>query len=181
MLLAVAPLCQRAQAADLPPAKQAIFLVRVFAYDANLKERAGEAVNIAVLAKKGDKDSEHVAGLMVKAFTPLESATLLGLPVRISRLYFSTREVLDHTVRAGGIDALYVCKGLDTNLADIKAVARARKVLTVGNQEAQLMQGLTLGVFLIDGKNTIIVNLEASREEGVAFGPELLRLATIVR
>ena len=74
-----------------------------------------------------------------------------------------------------------MCGGLDANLADIKAVARGRNVLTVGSQEAQLMQGLSLGVFSIEGKNTIIVNLQASREEGVAFGPELLRLATIVR
>jgi hypothetical protein len=74
-----------------------------------------------------------------------------------------------------------VCSALDASLADIKAVARMRKVLTVGSQEAQLKLGLSLGVFDIDGKNTIIVNLEANREEGVAFSPELLRLATVVR
>jgi hypothetical protein len=181
MLLAAVLPCRRAVEAELPPAKQAIFLARVIAYDANLKKRAGAAVNIGVLAKKGDKDSEHVAELMVKALTPLESATLLGLPVRISRLYFSTRDALDRTVRDGGVDTLYVCNGLDANLADVKAVARARRVLTVGNQEIHLKQGLSLGVFDIDGKNTIIINLEASREEGVAFGPELLRLATVVR
>lgn len=181
VLLAALVPCRRAIEAELPPAKQAIFLARVIAYDANLRERAGPAVNIGVLAKKGDKESERTAELLVKAFRPIESATLLGLPVRVSRMSFGGREHLDRAVREGGIDTLYVCGGLEANLPDIKAVSRARKVLTMGSQEEHLKAGLSLGVFDIDGKNTILVNLDASREEGVAFGPELLRLATIVR
>jgi len=66
-------------------------------------------------------------------------------------------------------------------LSEIKNVSRQRKVLTVGSHEGYLKLGLSLGVFDIGGKNTILVNLDASREEGVAFGPELLRLATVVR
>lgn len=172
---------RRVDAAVLPPAKQAIFLARVIAYDGHLKARAGAAVNIGVLAKKGDRDSERMADLMVKAFTPLEEATLLGLPVRVSRMDFAGPEVLERMIREGGIDTLYVCSGLDADLNHIKAVARRRKVLTVGSQEAHVEQGVSLGVFLTEGKNTIVVNLEASREEGVVFGPELLRLATVVR
>ncbi|HEY5281508.1 MAG TPA: YfiR family protein [Polyangia bacterium] len=166
---------------ELPPGKQAIFLARVIAYDGNLKGRAGPVVNIAVLAKKGDKDSEAMSEAIMKAFTPLESATLLGLPVNLVRVFFTGREALERAVRDGGIDTLYVCSGLDANLADIKSVSRAKKVLTVASQEAHLKLGLSLGVFDIGGKNTILVNLDASREEGVAFGPELLRLATVVR
>jgi hypothetical protein len=181
LLLAALLPCRRIFSAELPPGKQAIFLARVIAYDANLRERAGPAVNIGVLAKKGDKESERGAELLAKAFTSLEAATVQGLPMRVSRIYFGGRELLERAVREGGIDTLYVCGGLDASLSEIKAVARARKVLTMGSQEAQLKAGLALGVFEIDGKNTILVNLEASREEGVAFAPELLRLATIVR
>lgn len=166
---------------ELPPGKQAIFLARVIAYDGNLRGRAGPAINIAVLTKKGDKDSESMSEAILKAFTPLESATLLGLPVNVVRIFFSGREALERVVREGGIDTLYVCSGLDANLADIKNVSRQKKVLTVASQEGHLKLGLSLGVFDIGGKNTILVNLDASREEGVAFGPELLRLATVVR
>jgi hypothetical protein len=167
--------------AELPPGKQAIFLARVIAYDAHLQDRAGAAVNIGVLARKGDKDSEKMADLLVKAWKSLETATLLGLPVRVSRLWYAGREALDRAVREGGIDAIHVGSGLDASLADIKAVARAHKVLTMASQEGHLKLGLSLGVFEIGGRNTIVVNLEANREEGVAFGPELLRLATVVR
>jgi hypothetical protein len=181
LMLAALLLGKSPSAGDLPPGKQAVFLARVIAYDANLTARAGPTVNIAILAQKGDKDSEQMSEAILKAFSPLESATLLGLSVKVVRIYFASREALEHTVREGGIDTLYVCSGLDANLADIKSVSRQRKVLTVASQEGHLKLGLSLGVFDIGGKNTIMVNLDASREEGAAFGPELLRLATVVR
>jgi hypothetical protein len=181
LLLATAFPCLKAEEAELPPGKQALFLARVIAYDGRLKERAGAVVNIGVLAKRGDKESEWMADHIAKAFAYLEAATLSGLPVRISRIYFGGRDALDRSVRDGGIDTLYVCSGLESNLSEIRHVARMRKVLTMASQQSHLKLGLSLGVFDVDGKNTIIVNLEASREEGVVFGPELLRLATIVR
>jgi hypothetical protein len=181
VILAAILLSRSSNAGELPPVKQAIFLARVIAYDANLKVRAGPTVNIAVLAKKGDKESEKMSAEILKAFAPLESATLLGLAVKVVSVYFSGRDALDRAVREGGIDTLYVCSGLDANLPDIKTVSRQRKVLTVGSHEGHLKLGLSLGIFDVDGKNTILVNLDASREEGIAFGPELLRLATVVR
>lgn len=181
LLVAVILSSRAAVAAELPPGKQAIFLARVIAYDANLRSRAGAAVNIGVLARKGDKASERMADQLVKSWRSLETTTVLGLPVRVRRLWFAGREALDRVIREGEIDTIYVCSGLDGSLADIKAVARARKVLTLASQEAHLKLGLSLGIFEIDGRNTVVVNLEANREEGVAFGPELLRLATVVR
>jgi len=181
VMLAVLLLAHDSKGGDLPPGKQAVFLARVMAYDANLATRAGPAVNIAILAKKGDKDSESMSEAITKAFSPLESATLVGLPVKVVRVFFVGREPLERAIREGGIDTLYVCSGLEGSLDDIKAVSRQRKVLTVASQEAHLKRGLSLGVFEIAGKNTILVNLDASREEGIAFGPELLRLATVVR
>jgi len=74
-----------------------------------------------------------------------------------------------------------VCSGLDANLAELKSVARTRKVMTIASSESQLRVGISLGVFIVDGKNIIYVNLEASREEGLSFGPEFLRLVTVLR
>ena len=181
LILAAFALGRSSIAGDLPPGKQAVFLARVIAYDANLAARAGPTVNIAILAKKGDKESEQMTEAILKAFSPLESATLLGLPVKVVRIYFAGRETLERAVREGGIDTFYVCSGLDASLTEIMGVSRRRKVLTLTSQEGHLKLGLSLGVFEVGGKNTIMVNLDASREEGAAFGPELLRLATVVR
>ena len=181
LILAALLLGRSSSGGDLPPGKQAVFLARVIAYDGNLVARAGPTVNIAILAKKGDKESELMSEAILKAFSPLESATLLGLSVKVVRVYFAGREALERAVRDGGIDTFYVCSGLDASLPEIKSVSRQRKVLTVASQEGHLKLGLSLGVFEVGGKNTIMVNLDASREEGASFGPELLRLATVVR
>jgi hypothetical protein len=172
--------CESA-AGELPPGKQAVFLARVIAYDGNLKARAGAAINVGIVSKKGDSGSETMADAMAKAFTQLGATTILGLPVKVSRIYFSGREALDRAVKDEGIDTFYVCSGLDSNLADIKSVARSRKVMTVASNESHLRLGISLGVFIVDGKNTIYVNLEASREEGISFGPDFLRLATVLK
>jgi hypothetical protein len=168
-------------AEELPAGKQAVFLARIIAYDGNLKERAAGAVNIGILSRKGDKASEQMAESIIKAFAPLELATLAGLPVKLTKISFVGHDLLDKAVHDEHINTIYVCEGLDANLSDITGVARSRKALTIASQQAHLKLGLSLGVFEVEGKNTILVNLEASREEGVAFGPELLRLATVVR
>ena len=168
-------------AGEMPPGKQAVFLARVIAYDGNLKPRAGEAINIGILVKKGDSGSETMSDGMVRAFAALGAMTVLGLPVKVSRLDFSGRDTLDRAIKDGGIDTLYVCSGLDSNLADIRSVARARKVMTVASSEPQIRAGISLGVFIVDEKNIIYVNLEASREEGISFGPDFLRLATVLK
>ena len=168
-------------AGEMPPAKQAVFLARVIAYDGNLKVRAGAAINIGILVKKGDSGSETMSDGMVKAFAALGTVTVLGRPVKVSRLEFSGHDALDRLVKDEGIDTLYVCSGLESSLADIKSVARARKVMTVASSESQIRVGISLGVFVVDGRNIIYVNLEASREEGISFGPDFLRLATVLK
>ena len=181
VLLGGIALTGASEAGELPPAKQAVFLARVIGYDGNLRTRAGEAINIGILALKGDSGSEAMSDSIAKGFASLGTTTILGLPLKVTRLYFSGRDELDRAVKDEGIDTLYVCSGLDSNLTDIKSVARTRKVMTVASSESQLRVGISLGVFIVDERNVIYVNLEASREEGVSFGPEFLRLATVLR
>jgi YfiR/HmsC-like len=181
VLFAALHLYTTSRAAEMPAGKQAVFLARVLAYDGNLKNRAGEAINIGILAQRGDSGSESMAAEIAKALGSLGVATLVGLPLRASRIYWGSRDSLERAVKEGGIDELYVCSGLDAHVSEIRSVARALRVMTVASSEKLVQQGLALGVFVVNGKNTILVNLEASREEGVAFGPDFLRLATVVK
>ena len=53
-------------------------------------------------------------------------------------------------------------------------------MITMGSREQYLVQGLSLGVFVIAGRNVMELNLQASREEGVAFSTEMVGLARII-
>jgi hypothetical protein len=146
----------------------------------NLQARSGGTVNIAILRKSGDSRSEAMALAMTEAFKALESASVAGLPMRIATLSQGDMKSLDQAVANQGIDTLYVCDGLDSEIPTIKSVSRRRKVITMGSREQYLVQGLSLGVFAIAGRNVMELNLQASREEGVAFSTEMVGLARII-
>lgn len=167
-------------ASSVPPAKQATILLRALAYDRNLQARSGDTVNIAILRKSGDSGSEAMALAMTEAFKALESASVAGLPMRIATLSQGDMKSLDQAVANQGIDTFYVCDGLDLEIPTIKAISRRRKVITMGSREQYLVQGLSLGVFAIAGRNVMELNLQASREEGVAFPTEMVGLARII-
>src|SRR5262249_31631856 len=150
-------------------------------YDNNLKSRAGDAVVVAIVYKAGNGASEAMADAMYKAFKPLEGAKIQELPFRVVKLAFGGRDALKAAVSSQGLDALYNCVGLEGDVGSVKEVSHREHVLTMAAREDQVSAGLTLGVFLTDGKATITVNLPASRDEGAAFSSELLRLAHVLR
>jgi hypothetical protein len=166
---------------ELPPDRQAVILVRSLAYDNNLKARAGDAVVVAVLFRPGNAASESAGEAMARAFRGLENVKIQELPFRAVALAYPGKGGLKSAVQSQGIDALYVCAGLEGDLGGIREFSRREHVLTMGARDEFVQSGLSLGVFSVDGKPTITVNLPASREEGAAFGSELLRLARVVR
>jgi hypothetical protein len=165
----------------VPASRQAVILLRALAYDANLKARARDAVNIAILYRRGHADSERTAGSMAKAFGVLEATQVSGLPILVSSLPFTSVDALRKSLSGGGIDLMYVCGGLESELNAVMENTRHMKVLSVGSSPELVRKGLSIGVFEMDAKCTILLNLVASRSEGAAFAADLLRLAKIVR
>jgi hypothetical protein len=166
---------------DLPPERQVPILTRALAYDENLRSRAGDELVVAILAKAGSKASEQTAEAVGKAFSGLAGIKVQGLPLRSARVNFSNAANLAGAVQKDGIDVIYICPGLDNELAGILEVARTNHVLSMGSREEYINKGASLGVFLISSKPTICVNLAASKAEGAAFGSDLLRLAKVIR
>jgi hypothetical protein len=166
---------------EIPASRQAVIVMRALAYDANLKARANETIDIAVVHRKGHPESERMAAAMVKAFGALEATQVAGLLIRVSPLPFAGSDAFKKSISARGIDVVYVCPGLEWELVAITEVTRQMKALSVGSAQAQVEKGLSLGVFEVDGKCTILLNLPASRLEGAAFATDLLRLAKVIR
>jgi hypothetical protein len=166
---------------EVPPSRQAVIVLRAMAYDGNLKARARGAIDIGVVYKKGNARSEQTAATMTKAFGALSATQVAGLPIAVSRLAFAGAEALGKSIAEAGIDMLYVCDGLGAERDAITGVTRRMKVLSVGKERRQVHQGLSLGVFQVDGRTVIVLNLQASRQEGAAFAADLLRLASVIR
>ena len=181
----VAILCplwnHRARAEDVPASRQVLITMRALAYDGNLKSRAGETINIAVIHKKGNSASEQAANGITRAFGQLQSTLVAGLPLVVTHIAYAGPDGLKKAIAGAGIDLLYVCEGLDGDINTIKEITRDSRVLSVGMRQEFVEKGLAFGVFEIDGKSTILLNLPASRNEGAAFTSDLLRLAKVIR
>jgi len=178
-------LCSQASAQShqevLVRERQVKALARVLAYDDKLPNRAGTTVVLAVLYKPGNPSSEKEATESFSQFAKLESYRILGLPFHSVKLPFTSVDALDRAIGSQGIVALYVCPGLDDEIANLKRISRKHKATTIASREEQLAAGLALGVFSLDGQLTVVVNLPASREEGARFSSDLLRLARVIQ
>jgi YfiR/HmsC-like len=181
LLSALMASARAAPAEEVPPPRQVLILTRALAYDGNLKARAGADLLIAVVGKPGNAASDELAGTMAKAFRGLGNVKVQALAVRATQLAYKDAAGLAAAIEAQGIDALYVCPGLEAELMGIFEATRKLKVITLASRQEYVRRGLSLGVFVIDGKPTILVNLAASKAEGAAFGSDLLRLAKVIR
>jgi hypothetical protein len=170
-----------AGAGEVAADRQVLILTRALAYDGNLKNRAGPELVIAVLGKAGNGPSEQAAESMTKAFKALGSVKVQGLPLKATHIGYSGPTSLTNAIEAQGIDVLYLSSGLDAELPALLELAREKQVITMGGKEEYIGKGASLGVFTIDAKPTIYVNLTASKREGAAFGSDLLRLAKVIR
>ena len=169
------------RADTVSPDKQAVILARALAYDDNLRGRAGDSLVVAVLFKAGAGGSESTADGMVRAFKAIEGVKVQNLPLRVVKLAYTGKDALHGAVTGQGIDAVYVCPGLEGDQGGIRDESRRDHIITIASREEQLNSGLSLGVFSFDGKTTITVNLPSSKDEGAAFSSELLRLARVIR
>lgn len=161
--------------------KSAPIIARAMAYDYNLKSRAGSMIVMAVLYRAGDSSSEASADRWVSALRSLESVTIQGARLRVSKVAFSGSEKLTTDAQSGEIDVLLVGDGLDGELSAISRVSRAKDLLTIGTRERHARDGLSMAVFNEGGRNVISVNLPATQAEGVNFASDLLRLARVIR
>jgi hypothetical protein len=167
---------------DLPPRNQALLLLRVLAYDRNLKQRAGAAVTVAVLYKPGDRSSEAHGASLVAAFEEVSrDVVVAGLPVRVEAMPY--RDAADFEARLGAVrPALaYVDLALGRTVPDILQATRRRGVLTAAGSRSLVEAGLAIGVEAQSGRAGLIVNLKASRLEGADLDAALLAVSDVVK
>jgi hypothetical protein len=166
---------------EVPPDRRVLILVRALSYDGELKARAGDAVAVAILSKRDHGPSEAAASTTTAAFKKVERLTVAGLPIQVVSLIFAGGPALEAAVGSHGIDVVYVCPGLDAELAAIMEITRKRRLVSIGGQENYLSRGLALGAFLYEGKPAVVINLPAARSEGSDFSSELLRVARVLK
>ena len=171
-----------ARAGDLPARNQALLLLRVLAYDRNLKQRAQSTVTVVVLYRPGDRASEERGAALVSAFEEVARAAVVGgLPVKVEGVPYRDVPELEARLRALHPALAYVDPSLAPAVPDIVQTSRRLGVLTADGSRALVEAGLSVGVVAQTDRAGLIVNLRASRQEGVDFDSALLALSDVLR
>lgn len=181
LLLLVAVALPAAAQSRVPADRMVAILSRALAYDRNLAARAGQTVVVAVLYAPNDPTSARVGDEVRSAFKGLEKLKLQGKPFQVLAAPYTGIAATGDLVEKNGVDALFLGPGLDADLAAISAYARGRKLTTMTGEDTYLQKGVALGVLVEEGKPRIVVNLNASREEGASFSSELMQLAKVIK
>ncbi len=147
-------------------------MVRVLAYDRKMRSRAGDRVDIGILAT-AEEDQ-----VVVDVLGGLTELRMHGLPVATHVLTVSD---LEKSLETLDIDALFIGAGLDGQLSVITTLSRAANVMTITRTEEYVWAGVAVGVVRSDTGHRVLVNLPAARAEGSALDPPLLALAEVIR
>jgi hypothetical protein len=166
----------------MPPDRHALILVKVLAYDDNLKARAGNDIVIGVLYKPGNAGSQKAAEAIQAAFQALGAgAKAQGLPIKATVVGYETAAGLVSSIKSEGLDAIFISPGLDAQLPAILELTRINKLMSIAGTEDYFAKGASIGISVVQEKPAISINLATSKGEGVSFGPGLLRLAKVVK
>ena len=160
--------------------RQITMLIRALGYEKQLKARAGAEVNVMVLGRADDELSERTAVAVSEAFS-MHAPRAQGLRLVAAPFNFTTTADLTAELEARPADVLYLGRGLDGELPAIIALTRRKRILSLAGEQDYVGKGVSLGVFPLDGRAMVFVNLGASRKEGAAFAVELLRIAKVIR
>ncbi len=172
-----------AEGAELGPKQLASTLMRILAYDRNLKTRAsGKAAPVFILYLEGNQASETMQSDVSNALEDLAaSVTVAELHVSVLSVPYSGVSDLEAKIMAKRPVAMFVCTGLADAVPAVSAVTRRRSVLTLTLTTAYLKTGLSIGFQRGDDRVNILINLPASRAEGADLDAALLRLAEVYR
>jgi hypothetical protein len=161
--------------------RHVVILVKALSYDEKIVERAGREMVVAVVYSSGESGAGDEAEAWRESFAKLSTVRFLGLPFRAIKLAVGTPDRLRKAITQEGIDALFVVGAMKDELPWIQKVSRESKILTLASREPQIPAGLSLGVFVIEGKNTLLINLSAARAEGSLFSSAIFPLAKVIR
>jgi hypothetical protein len=170
-----APRHARAGTAD----DEAKILLRALSFDRALAARAGTEVVISVVYDARASNGEGERDGRVHAFRKLAGRTIAGLPMRVISSDCSPPSRMDEALR--GVDIVYLARGAKACVRAVTAATRKLRIASLASERALVEQGVTIGVTIENARPRLLVNLKASKAEGLDLTAQMLQLAEVIK
>jgi YfiR/HmsC-like len=162
-----------------PADDEARILLRAISFDRALAGRAGDEVVISVVYDGRASGGERERDGRVLAFRKLADRTIAGLPMRVTSSDCTSSRPLDEALR--GVDIVYLTSGAKECVRAVTAVTRRLRIASLTSERALVAQGVTIGVTIEGARPKLLVNLKASKAEGLDLASQMLQLAEVIK
>ena len=170
---------RRAAADDLPIALQAELVTRLASYDKNMAARAGERVNILIVVKADNSDSQHAAVQLTSALGRFDR--IGALPLGVQTVSYVDAPKLTALVKSGRLSLVFVMPQLGSEVEAIAAALDNVDVLTIAPSADMTRRGIVLGFELVSSRPKLFINLPQAEKQNVSMPAEVLKLTTVYR
>jgi hypothetical protein len=158
---------------------EARILLRAISFDRALARRAGSDVIISVVYDARAGGGERDRDARVLAFRKLSALTIAGLPMKVTWSDCSSSRPMDEALR--GVDIVYLTGGAKDCVRTVTAATRKLRIASLASGRALVEQGVTIGVTMDGARPKLLVNLRASKSEGLDLASQMLHLAEVIQ
>jgi hypothetical protein len=154
-------------------------LLRAISFDRALATRAGAEVVVSVVYDARATNGERERDGRVQAFRKLSDRTIAGLPMRVISSDCSPPARIDEALR--GVDIVFLTRGAKDCVRAVTAATRKLRIASLASERALIEQGVTIGVTIESARPKLLVNLRASKAEGLDLTSQMLQLAEVIK
>ncbi len=159
--------------------QQVLLLFRVLSYDA--AQAARKPLRIAVLYVPQKPSSRGAANEISRALEQVGQRHPALRGTQVGLLAYRKMEELEPVLIRNSINLVYLSTGFGPETRAISNLCNRRSIPSVAGVAGYVTAGVAVGVVQSNGRPRIVVNLPASRTQGMRLHGSLLRLATVVR
>lgn len=163
-----------AHAEELPANLQAAILFKVLSYDGNIASRPGTGITVFIVT---DKKTEGRKNDYLAGFKMIAGKQIGGKAISVQAIGVSELSRLENS---GSV--IYLPAGSeDGTISKALEVAVEKKIATFGGSEALVKRGSAVGLEVgAEGKPEIVINLNASKKQGMKLSSRVLGLARVI-
>jgi hypothetical protein len=158
---------------------EAKILLRALSFDRALATRAGAEVVVSVIYDGRASNGEGERDARVRAFRKLSDRTIAGLPMRVIWSDCAPPTRMDDALR--GVDIVYVTRGAKECVRAVTTATRRLRIASLASERALIELGVTIGVTIESARPKLLVNLKASKAEGLDLTSQMLQLAEVIK
>jgi hypothetical protein len=167
-----------ADSATVPLGLQVELFAKVADYDKTLPGRSEGVVRVVVVSRSGVAESTSAAARVMNALSGV--STIAGLQHKDSTVEFTDAPALAALCKSQGVSILFMAPGLADVAESVSKELTNVPVLSVSATAEGAARGMVLGFDLAGGKPKLVINLPASKRQGVRLSAEVLKIATVI-